>query len=268
MTKALLIDLTKCIGCYNCATSCKDEHVDNDWSPYAKPQPETGHMWVKVQYRERGRYPKVKVANVPTPCMHCDNAPCIKAATGGAIYKRPDGIVIIDPVKSVGQKQVVASCPYGAIYWNDQLNIPQKCTLCAHLLDRGWTETRCSRACPTNALIYGEYEDLKKTIDGANAATLLPENQPRVYYVGLPKTFITGALVDSNGECVAGANVKATDTSTNQVAASTSSDSFGDFWLDGLTASKTYQVAINAAGKTKTVSVSLDTDKNLGDIQL
>jgi tetrathionate reductase subunit B len=185
MSKALLIDLTKCYGCQYCVISCRDEHVDNDWTPYAKPQPDTGHMWMKSSYQEKGQYPNVKMSWTPTPCMHCDNAPCIKAATGDAVYKRPDGIVIIDPVKSVGQKQIVASCPYGAVYWNDTLSIPQKCTMCAHLLDRGWTEPRCVQACSTGAITFGEYDDLKKTIDEKGAKTILPENKPRVYYIGL-----------------------------------------------------------------------------------
>jgi Fe-S-cluster-containing dehydrogenase component len=251
--------------------SCRDEYVDNEWLPYSLPQPNRGGFWVKVGYAERGQYPKVKMAWTPMPCMHCDDAPCIKAATGDAIYKRPDGIVIIDPVKSKGQKQLVASCPYGVIYYNDELNIPQKCTLCAHLLDRGWKEPRCVKACPTNVYTYGEYEDLKKTIDEKGAVPMHPEYnaQPRVYYIGLPKTFITGALVDSKGECLAGADVTAKDTATAKVVASAKSDVFGDFWLDGLDAKKTYEVAISATGKaSKTLSVTLEKDTDLGDIQL
>jgi Fe-S-cluster-containing dehydrogenase component len=45
--KAFTIDESKCVGCYSCQISCKDEHCGNDWTPYAKPQPETGHFWVK-----------------------------------------------------------------------------------------------------------------------------------------------------------------------------------------------------------------------------
>lgn len=40
--KAILVDISKCNGCFNCQIACKDEHVDNDWSPYAKPQPDLG----------------------------------------------------------------------------------------------------------------------------------------------------------------------------------------------------------------------------------
>jgi tetrathionate reductase subunit B len=272
MAKALLIDSNLCVGCHACQIACKDEFVENDWPPYSASQPDRGQFWMKVNQFERGTYPRVKLAYTMRPCMHCDNAPCIKAATGDAVYKRSDGIVIIDPVKAVGQKQIVDSCPYGVIYWNDSLNIPQKCTLCAHLLDRGWKEPRCVDACPSDAIIYGEYEDLKPTIDARGAQPLAPElgTQPRVYYVGEPKTMIAGALVDSKGECLSGATVAAKDTSTGNVAVSTTSDWSGNFWLDGLDATKTYEVDISAAGKTKTISVPgpLQTNTDLGDIQL
>ena len=33
MTKAFVIDVGRCCGCYNCQLACKDEYVDNDWTP-------------------------------------------------------------------------------------------------------------------------------------------------------------------------------------------------------------------------------------------
>lgn len=264
MSKTLLIDVSSCINCEVCVVACKDEHFENSYPPYTESQPETGHFWMKVNVVERGKIPKLKVASIPLPCMHCDDAPCIKAGTGGAVYKRKDGIVIIDPVKSKGQRQLVASCPYGVIYYNEEKDIPQKCTLCVHRgLENGGVP-KCVLSCPTDALTFAEYsgqQDYEPLYPEYNA-------KPTVYYKALPKTFIAGALVDSNGECLAGADVTAKDTAAAKIVASTKSDVFGDFWLEGLDVKKTYEVAISAAGKTKTVSVSLDKDTDLGDIQL
>ena len=89
--KALVIDINKCNGCYNCQIACKDEHVGNDWTPYAKPQPDTGQFWMKVTDIVQGTVPKVRVRYMHDICQHCDEAPCIPACKSEAIYKRDDG---------------------------------------------------------------------------------------------------------------------------------------------------------------------------------
>src|SRR5512135_1971228 len=107
----LVIDVAKCEDCNNCFLSCKDEHVDNDWPGYASSQPRHEHRWMNIMRKERGQFPTIDVTYRPTPCMHCDNAPCIKAGKNGAVYKRDDGIVIIDPEKAKGQEAIVKACP-------------------------------------------------------------------------------------------------------------------------------------------------------------
>lgn len=105
------------------------------------------------------------------PCMHCEDPLCVKAAKNKAVYKRPDGIVIIDPEKAKGQKQIVSACPYSAIWWNEETQTPQKCTFCAHLLDQGWKVPRCVQACPTGALSFQSLEEneLKELIKNPEA---------------------------------------------------------------------------------------------------
>ena len=88
MGKVFVIDITKCNGCHNCQIACKDEHVGNDWTPYAKPQPDTGQFWAKVEENVRGTFPKVKIAYMLHMCQHFDEAPCIKACKQNAIFKR------------------------------------------------------------------------------------------------------------------------------------------------------------------------------------
>ncbi len=201
MGKVMIIDVSKCNGCHNCQIACKDEHCGNDWSPIAKPQPLTGQFWHKVTDRVRGQVPKVKVAYEHTLCQHCDDAPCIGACPEKAIHKRDDGIVVIDPTVCKGNHSCVETCPYGGVvYFNEDLKISQKCTFCAHLLDKGWTQTRCSEACPTGAITFGEEAELADLI--AKAQPLRPELKlgPRVYYIGLPKTFIGATVYDPDAD--------------------------------------------------------------------
>jgi tetrathionate reductase subunit B len=189
---AWLIDTTRCIGCNSCTITCKDQFVGNDW-PYSAPQPDEhpGHFWMSVVEKVWGKAADMSVHArwIAEPCMMCDNPPCVTAATGGAATKRPDGIVLFDPVKSVGQKQIVDACPYGKVYWNSELNIPQKCDLCLHRLEKG-LQPVCVDACPTQVLTVGDEAALASAIAAKNAVVLSPELKtvPKVYYVGLPPT--------------------------------------------------------------------------------
>lgn len=273
MGKVMVIDLAICNGCHNCQIACKDEHVANDWSPIAKPQPDTGQFWHKVINLERGTLPKVMVTYHHSMCQHCEEAPCIEACTAKAIYRRPDGIVIIDPDKCRGNKMCISACPYeNVIYFNDDLNIAQKCTFCAHLLDQGWTEPRCSDACPTGALSFGDEEDAKIKELIAKAELLKPEvsTRPRVYYLNLPKKWIAGAVYDPEADlCTEGATVTATNQKTG-VKVSTTTDNYGDFWLKDLTEG-TYTILIEKEGYLTQKLGPIDTslkDQNLGDIAL
>jgi len=267
MAKVMVIDVGKCNGCYNCQISCKDEHVANDWTPIAKPQPNTGHFWTRIEEHIRGQIPKVKMAYMHHMCQHCDNAPCITACRNHAIYKREDGAVIIDPAKCTGQKNCLDACPYGAIYFNEGLNIAQKCTWCAHLLDRGWKEPRCVDVCPTGAFSFGEEEDFKEQI--TRAEVLKPEYKPRVFYIGIPKRFIAGAVYDPEAdECLEGALVTLKDIKGKKIA-SVKTDIYGDFWFEGLKTGE-YALAIEKTGylPQKMEKVSTEKDINVGDIAL
>ena len=107
-----VIDVARCNGCHNCQIACKDEHVTNDWTPIAKPQPEIGQFWIECTEKVRGTVPKLKVAYRPNLCMHCAEAPCVKACPiEGALYYREDGLVIVDPVKCTGCRLCVDACP-------------------------------------------------------------------------------------------------------------------------------------------------------------
>jgi len=81
--KTFIVDVAKCNGCYNCQVVCKEEHVGNDWTPYAKPQPDTGQFWMKMNEKVRGTVPKVMMSYVPTSCMHCRDAKCMAAVHAG-----------------------------------------------------------------------------------------------------------------------------------------------------------------------------------------
>jgi Fe-S-cluster-containing dehydrogenase component len=272
----ILVDINKCNGCYNCFLACKDEYCGNDFPPYSLSQPMTGHFWMRIQERERGKFPKVKVAYTPIPCMHCDDASCVRIAQDGAIYRRPDGIVIIDPLKAGGQRQLVSSCPYRVIYWNEEKQVPQKCTLCAHILDGqvpGATLPRCVEACPTGALLFGDLDDpaseIARSLTVARTEPLHPEYRmkEKVVYSGLPKRFIAGSVVfGDTDECAEGVTVSIESAGQKQTLAT---NLYGDFEFEGLPADKDFLVRVRAKGyKESEVACRTRVDVYLGDIVL
>jgi Fe-S-cluster-containing dehydrogenase component len=270
----LLIDVTKCSGCHNCFLACRDEYYNNDYPGYSAAQPLEGQYWMQVMEIERGIYPKPKLDYIPLPCVHCAEAPCVDAAADNAVYRREDGFVIIDPKKAKGQKQIVNACPYRVIYWNKDLDIPQKCTMCAHMLDQGEKEPRCVEACPTGALTFGDLDDPASTISKYVAEKQIeafhPEygTKPVVMYVGIPKRFVAGEVVrdDARGECAEGVAVT---LEGDGVKLATRSDSYGDFEFEGLDKNKAYTVTVDLPGYARKVfQVTTSNDVNLGEIVL
>jgi len=269
----MVIDISRCNGCYNCFLACRDEYCGNDYPPYSLSQPFTGHFWMRIIERERGQYPEVKVAYTPVLCMQCKDAPCIEASLNGAVYQRPDGIVIIDPEKAVGQKQIVTACPYRVIYWNEEKNIPQKCIFCAHLLDKGWKEPRCVELCPAGALTFGDLEDpnskVSQLIASNKVEILRPEYglKEKVCYISLPKRFIAGTVVfGAKDECAENVDVTLIGDGVKKTI---KTDNYGDFEFEGLQAEKEYSVRIEHPGYApKEFTVQTKIDVYLGEIIL
>jgi len=273
----LIVDVANCTNCNLCTLALQDEHAGNAFPGYAEEMPKHGHRWIEIERRERGTPPVTDVAYLPVMCQHCDDAPCIAAAPD-AIAKRADGIVLIDPLKSRGRREIVDACPYGAIWWNDEKQVPQHWFFDAHLLDAGWAEPRCVTVCATNALKAIQVEDaeMQRLIGEQALEQLKPElgTQPRVHYKNLwryTKAFIAGTVSterDGVVDCLAGATVSL--LREGQQVAEQQTDAFGDFKFDRLDAdSSAYELKITAEGFAgATVEVSLDETKNVGDVRL
>lgn len=262
MTKAFLIDLDKCVGCYSCQVGCKDEHCGNDWSPIARPQPIAGQFWLKLNEIERGGGSHVKVTYLPVLCQHCESCPLVDA---GAAYRRDDGLVILDPAKA-GDKTLVDMCPYGAVYWNDE-GFAQKCTGCAHLLDDEDSPIRVPRCvdnCHLNVIQFGEEDEL----DLSGSERLHPEYglATHVWYKGLPKKFIRATVYDPElKEVVIGAKVTATGAAGTFEDVT---DDWGDFYLRDLPDAE-WTLTIEKDGKRVEMPVStVEADQGLPDIAL
>ncbi|MEX3691265.1 MULTISPECIES: 4Fe-4S dicluster domain-containing protein [Paraburkholderia] len=237
----LVINVGQCENCQNCVIAARDEHVGNDFPGYAAPAAVDAESPIRILRRVQGDSHMVETTYLPVMCNHCDDAPCMRVG-GDAIRKRADGIVIIDPEKARGRKDIVKACPYRAIVWNEALQLPQIWIFDAHLLDEGWQQPRCGQSCPTGVFETIRLDDAamahKARREGLRVLEPKLKTKPRVWYRGLERwdtCFIGGSVsarVGQVDECVASAAVAL--YTGGQKVADTVTDAFGDFRFAGL----------------------------------
>ncbi|MEX3964628.1 4Fe-4S dicluster domain-containing protein [Paraburkholderia sp. EG286B] len=272
----LVIKVGQCENCQNCVIAARDEHVGNDFPGYAAPAAASAESPIRILRRVQGESHMVETTYLPVMCNHCDDAPCMRVG-GDAIRKRSDGIVIIDPDKARGRKDIVKSCPYKAIVWNEELQLPQTWIFDAHLLDQGWQHPRCEQACPTGVFEAVKLDDAamaeKARREGLEVLRPNLETKPRVWYSGLKRwksCFIGGSVsakVGSVVECVAAAAIVL--YSGDQCVAETVTDAFGDFRFGGLAKdSGMYRIEIRHALGNASRECKVGESVYLGEISL
>ena len=263
----LIIDVARCENCNNCVIAAKDEYVGNEHKGYSAPMAKNSAEIIAIDRNVRGSPPVIDTAYLERLCYHCDDAPCMKVG-GDAIYKRDDGIVIIDPEKAKGRKDIVKSCPYGAIVWNEEQQLPQSWIFDAHLLDQGWERPRCQQSCPTDVFEAVKTTDaqMQERVAAESLEVLLPHlnTHPRVYYRNLHRfnrCIIGGsvvAVVNGVEDCVEGAQVRVEQN--NQIVGIAKTDCYGEFKVDKLVPnSGNYQVIVEHPAFNR-----LNVEANLG----
>lgn len=238
----LLFDAARCNSCNNCVLATKDEYLFNRFDGYSAPAPRQGNLWFTLERHERGGAPMIDVTHYISTCHQCVDAPCINQETADVITQREDGIVVIDPVKAVGRHDLVAACPFGHIHWNEAENLAQKYAMDAHLLDRGWNQTRAVQACPTQALTLVKLDDAAMQQMAKREGLMQPPSAKgvgsRTWFRNagaLSHAFLGGTLVsivDGREDCAADVAVRLCDP--DGTTRETRTDAFGDFRFDGL----------------------------------
>ena len=149
----MVVDTDRCDGCQKCTEACILEHrVPSAWG---EPSYNGSQEWVRVYKHEENGTSWFQ----PTPCMNCQNAPCVKVCPVGATYYNEDGLVLIDNTRCIGCRFCMAACPYDRrffnwgepahspdevlIDYNPEYPVPhrrgtvEKCVFCAHRVKNG-----------------------------------------------------------------------------------------------------------------------------------
>lgn len=271
----LIVHVGRCINCQNCVIADRDEYVGNDFPGYSAPASAEAPSPFRILRRDRGTAPMVDATYLPVTCNHCDDAPCVRAGRG-AVRKRDDGIVIVDPVAAKGRRDLVAACPYGAIVWNEERDLPQTWIFDAHLLDRGGT-LRCAQACPTDVFEPVRLDDdaMRTRAERDGLRTLRPDlgTRPRVWYAGLARweaDFVGASVATTTADgidCVVDAEVRLIDDGA--VVATLRTDAFGEVKFDGLTADgRILELAVDHHGHTARRVFAFTESLFLGEIPI
>jgi len=172
-----LLDPKRCIECRACEAACKQ------WNGV-----ETG---VGLRYRlvhvaESGKFPAVTTQALSLACNHCDNAWCVKVCPVKAIRRRDDGIVLIDRDACVGCRECEKFCPYQVPQFNATAKKVEKCTMCADRIDQN-LQPACATLCPTEALQWGKWDDIRGQGTGQVAGFTDPQyTRPNIRFLTEP----------------------------------------------------------------------------------
>lgn len=150
MPLGILTDITRCVGCRACVYACKEINE----LPRDEARLLNAHTWTVVEGRAG--------LNVRRQCMHCLDPACVSVCPVAALQKRSEGPVVYDETRCMGCRYCMLACPYRVpkYEWESALPRMQKCIMCSHQrVDHG-KQPACTEACPAQATIFGDREDL------------------------------------------------------------------------------------------------------------
>ncbi|MCG9969335.1 4Fe-4S dicluster domain-containing protein [Pelotomaculum terephthalicicum JT] len=173
MSKGVLVDVSRCIGCRSCMVACKTwndlpagkSEFTNNWDAPGKVDADN---WTVVNYHIVEQDEQIKWRFVKRQCMHCDEPACEAACFTHSFVKTQEGAVIYKPTElnqdyCVGCRYCMIACPFGvpSFQWDKALPFVQKCRFCYDRMKEGM-KPACVTACPTGTLKYGERDALLK----------------------------------------------------------------------------------------------------------
>jgi formate dehydrogenase iron-sulfur subunit len=148
---ALLVDITRCIGCRQCVVACKEAHgIAGDDSDTIL----SSRALTALADAGDGRY-------VRKLCMHCVSPSCASVCPVAAIRKTSAGPVTYEASRCIGCRYCMLACPFSVprYEWLEAIPAVRKCDLCTDRLARGEINA-CAAACPAEATVAGSRSDL------------------------------------------------------------------------------------------------------------
>jgi formate dehydrogenase iron-sulfur subunit len=179
--KAMLIDITKCVGCWWCYAACKEyNNLPQTDKPELKDPPLLSpDVWTTLDTEEKaGGWVSRKKA-----CNHCTEAACVEVCPTGALSYNHLGYVQYDREKCSGCGYCAEYCPFDVPQMETDkfgVAIMNKCTFCHDRVSNG-EQPACAAACTTGAITFGERQDLIAEAQDRVAELQKSNSQAAVY---------------------------------------------------------------------------------------
>ena len=148
-SKALLVDIPRCIGCRTCERTCKQTHNLPE-----EVEPELSATALTVVQERRDRF-------VRKLCLHCQDPACASACPVGALEKTVAGPVVYKADRCIGCRYCMLACPFSVprYEWTKLAPYVKKCDLCAERVAAGGLPA-CVEACPVGAVVFGDRDEM------------------------------------------------------------------------------------------------------------
>lgn len=162
---AMLIDLTKCMGCRACQVACKEwndlpAETTKNRGTYENPPDLTPNTWTRIRFMESAENGEVKWEFFKEQCLHCTDAPCVAVCPTAALKNNSLGFVSYEEALCNGCGYCAEFCPFGVPRMNIVSTLTgraraSKCTLCQDRVTNGYVPA-CAKSCPADAISFGE----------------------------------------------------------------------------------------------------------------
>ncbi|MDO8749149.1 MAG: dehydrogenase [Candidatus Omnitrophota bacterium] len=129
------------------------------WTPEVEDwlSPNIGEDEVSEPVKQ-GEYIKIPhqpwMAYLQRICNHCTYPGCLAACTRKSIYKRDDGIVLIDQDRCRGYQECNRGCPYKKAIFRQFTGKSEKCISCYPAAEQG-NQTQCTVNCIGRIRMFG-----------------------------------------------------------------------------------------------------------------
>lgn len=183
MSKGVLVDLTKCVGCGSCTVACKlwnDTKWDDKTPTLGDKAKLTGNNWTVVHSKEvKDQQGEPVWRFVKQQCLHCKEPACASACFAKAFQKTEAGPVVYYPHLCVGCRYCMVACPFNIpkYTWENPFPIVTKCMMCNTKVEKGEAPA-CVSVCPAGVFKFGDREKLL-----AEAKTILAKDPKYVKHI-------------------------------------------------------------------------------------